>query len=60
MVGAGKYNHPFIWIWIEQFRNSLPWWRKCLLKLRIEKYKIQQKEFDEWMMRQCTPPKDNS
>nr|AKH47027.1 hypothetical protein [uncultured marine virus] len=59
MVAPRIYDHPFIWHWIEQFRNSLPWWRRCLLKLPTEKYKIQQEEFDEWFIKRSLPPKDN-
>lgn len=44
-------NNPFIYIWLENYYNSLPLWRRILMKFGIEKYKISQKEFEDWLFK---------
>ncbi len=37
-------------IMIERYLNNLPFWRKILARF-FEKYKVTQKEYDEWVIK---------
>lgn len=50
MYGGSIYDNPFIEIQIEKFVYTLSWWRRLLARF-FKKYKITQKEFEDWYLK---------
>lgn len=49
MVGPSIYSSMFVGIWLEQFYNSLPLWRR--VKAKYFGQKIEKKEFEDWLFK---------
>jgi len=51
MTGGSILNHPFIWVWIDQYYKQLPWYKKILARLPFERFKITEAEIRAWLCR---------